>query len=126
MTEQDTSGTPERTGTYPFIAIDILQGAATGLGATHLYRHDLESFLYVLLWVSCYPVPPTPSPTSTTSSAPKRAGDVFWPHDDPFHSWISQSEGTVASLKMANIVSTERIFAQLLACFDPASSGSRT
>ncbi|RPB18322.1 hypothetical protein L211DRAFT_772699, partial [Terfezia boudieri ATCC MYA-4762] len=51
ITEQDTSGIPERTGTYPFIAIAILQGAATGLATIHRYRHDLESFLYVLLWV---------------------------------------------------------------------------
>ncbi|KAF8415971.1 hypothetical protein EV426DRAFT_513669, partial [Tirmania nivea] len=49
VTEQNTSGIPERTGTYPFIAIAILQGTAT-----HRYRHDLESFLYVLLWVACY------------------------------------------------------------------------
>ncbi|KAF8451443.1 hypothetical protein BGX38DRAFT_1045655, partial [Terfezia claveryi] len=45
VTEQNTLGIPERTGTYPFIAIDILRGTAT-----HRYRHDLESFLYVLLW----------------------------------------------------------------------------
>lgn len=33
------------TGTRPFMAIGVLKGEA------HTYRHDLESFLYVLLWV---------------------------------------------------------------------------
>lgn len=32
-------------GTRPFMAIGVLKGKA------HTYRHDLESFLYVLLWV---------------------------------------------------------------------------
>jgi serine/threonine protein kinase len=34
-----------RTGTRPFLAIGIL------LGESHTYRHDLESFFYVFLWV---------------------------------------------------------------------------
>ncbi|KAI0142834.1 hypothetical protein GGR57DRAFT_376041 [Xylariaceae sp. FL1272] len=33
------------TGTRPFMAIGVLQGEP------HTYRHDLESFFYVLLWV---------------------------------------------------------------------------
>ncbi|KAF8419397.1 hypothetical protein BGX38DRAFT_1309570 [Terfezia claveryi] len=44
------SGALDRTGTYPFIAIQVLRGRER-----HRYRHDLESFLYVLLWVCCYP-----------------------------------------------------------------------
>ncbi|KAF8447107.1 hypothetical protein BGX38DRAFT_1049093, partial [Terfezia claveryi] len=39
------SGALDRTGTYPFIAIQILLGQER-----HRYRHDLESFLYVLIW----------------------------------------------------------------------------
>ncbi|CAD6501136.1 BgTH12-01390 [Blumeria graminis f. sp. triticale] len=41
------------TGTMQFIALDILRNsfAETGTVVTHTYRHDLESFLYVLLWV---------------------------------------------------------------------------
>ncbi|SZF00314.1 unnamed protein product [Blumeria hordei] len=41
------------TGTMQFIALDILENsfAATGTVVTHSYRHDLESFLYVLVWV---------------------------------------------------------------------------
>jgi len=118
VAEQDTSGIPERTGTYPFIAIAILQGAATGLAATHRYRHDLESFLYVLLWVACYPAASTRSSTLVAPSADVRHGG-FWPPDDPLNAWGCQSEGTVASLKTSNIVNHENIFDQLLQRFRP-------
>ena len=36
-----------RTGTMLFMAIEILKGAAP----RHTWRHDLESFLYVLIWL---------------------------------------------------------------------------
>ncbi|KAI4106232.1 MAG: hypothetical protein L6R37_002319 [Teloschistes peruensis] len=39
------SGARHQTGTMEFMAIQVLQRV------THTYRHDLESFLYVLLWI---------------------------------------------------------------------------
>lgn len=39
------SGAQQITGTLPFIAIAVLKKWP------HTYRHDLESFLYVLLWM---------------------------------------------------------------------------
>ncbi|KAI0962162.1 hypothetical protein AcV7_001063 [Taiwanofungus camphoratus] len=36
-----------RTGTGPFMALDLLSPGDTPM---HLYRHDLESFFYVLVW----------------------------------------------------------------------------
>ncbi|KAL8647621.1 MAG: hypothetical protein Q9210_005451 [Variospora velana] len=39
------SGARHQTGTMEFMAIQVLQRVA------HTYRHDLESFLYVLLWI---------------------------------------------------------------------------
>lgn len=39
------SGARHQTGTMEFMAIEVLRGKA------HTYRHDLESFLYVLLWI---------------------------------------------------------------------------
>jgi serine/threonine protein kinase len=42
------SSSKHRTGTKPFMAIDLLRGDPT----THLYRHDLESLFYVLVWIS--------------------------------------------------------------------------
>ncbi len=39
------SGARHQTGTMEFLAIQVLQRVA------HTYRHDLESFFYVLLWI---------------------------------------------------------------------------
>ena len=39
------SGARHQTGTMEFMAIEVLRKVA------HTYRHDLESFLYVLLWI---------------------------------------------------------------------------
>ena len=39
------SGARHQTGTMEFMAIEVLRGVA------HTYRHDLESFFYVLLWI---------------------------------------------------------------------------
>ncbi|KAG6037944.1 hypothetical protein E4U41_004648 [Claviceps citrina] len=39
------SGAKHRTGTMEFMAIEVLEGKS------HTYRHDLESFFYVLLWL---------------------------------------------------------------------------
>ena len=42
----------ERTGTVPFMALDLLTPAGQRGEVKHLYRHDLESFIWVLVWVS--------------------------------------------------------------------------
>ena len=39
-----------RTGTGPFMAIDLLR---LKMGPPHYYRHDFESFFYTLLWSAC-------------------------------------------------------------------------
>jgi len=39
------SGARHQTGTMEFMAIEVLRGI------DHTYRHDLESFFYVLLWI---------------------------------------------------------------------------
>ncbi|KAH9205216.1 hypothetical protein DL95DRAFT_528943 [Leptodontidium sp. 2 PMI_412] len=39
------SGASHRTGTMQFMAIEVLQGKG------HSYRHDLESFFYVFIWM---------------------------------------------------------------------------
>lgn len=46
----DSTGAPHRTGTLPFMAIDILRGEHS----SHLYHYDVESFLYVLIWSCIY------------------------------------------------------------------------
>ena len=41
----------ERTGTVTFMALDLLTSEGQGGEIKHLYRHDLESFIWVLVWV---------------------------------------------------------------------------
>ncbi|KAI1276832.1 serine/threonine-protein kinase Sgk2 [Xylaria sp. FL0933] len=42
------SGAIQQTGTIQFMAVEVLNNIA------HTYRHDLESFFYVLLWLCAY------------------------------------------------------------------------
>ncbi|KAF7421119.1 hypothetical protein PC9H_011639 [Pleurotus ostreatus] len=42
--------TNHRTGTGPFMALDLLDKVP----AVHLYRHDLESLFYVLIWAAVH------------------------------------------------------------------------
>ncbi|KAG1733221.1 uncharacterized protein EDB91DRAFT_646737 [Suillus paluster] len=51
-TTHDGPSGNERTGTVPFMAIDLLTPAAINGEVEHLYRHDAESFIWVLTWVS--------------------------------------------------------------------------
>ena len=43
------SGAPHRTGTMQFMAIEVLRRTAP-----HSWRHDLESFFYVLIWICVF------------------------------------------------------------------------
>jgi hypothetical protein len=43
--DSDPSGARYRTGTMQFMAVEVLRKA------DHTYRHDLESFFYVLIWM---------------------------------------------------------------------------
>ncbi|KAH7891032.1 hypothetical protein F5I97DRAFT_122476 [Phlebopus sp. FC_14] len=42
----------ERTGTVPFMALDLLTEEALRGEVMHLYEHDAESFIWVLTWIS--------------------------------------------------------------------------
>ncbi|OJA11262.1 hypothetical protein AZE42_05676 [Rhizopogon vesiculosus] len=41
----------ERTGTVPFMALELLTKQGQRGEIKHLYRHDLESFIWALAWV---------------------------------------------------------------------------
>jgi hypothetical protein len=41
----------ELTGTIPFMALDLLSAEAQRGEVKHLYRHDLESFMWVFIWI---------------------------------------------------------------------------
>ncbi|KIM38558.1 hypothetical protein M413DRAFT_42752, partial [Hebeloma cylindrosporum] len=44
-----------RTGTTPFLALDLLAPERQGSKVERRYRHDLESFFWVLAWITaCY------------------------------------------------------------------------
>ncbi|KIK33251.1 hypothetical protein CY34DRAFT_29547, partial [Suillus luteus UH-Slu-Lm8-n1] len=42
----------ERTGTVPFMAVDLLTKRGQRGEVKHLYRHDLESFIWCFAWIS--------------------------------------------------------------------------
>ncbi|KAG1897794.1 uncharacterized protein F5891DRAFT_1046070 [Suillus fuscotomentosus] len=42
----------ERTGTVPFMSLDLLTPEATADEVEHVYQHDVESLIWVLIWVS--------------------------------------------------------------------------
>ncbi|KAG1893873.1 uncharacterized protein F5891DRAFT_1256963 [Suillus fuscotomentosus] len=42
----------ERTGTVPFMALDLLTKEGQRGEVKHLYRHDLESFIWCFAWIS--------------------------------------------------------------------------
>ncbi|KAF8428817.1 hypothetical protein EV426DRAFT_586271, partial [Tirmania nivea] len=101
------SGALDRTGTYPFIAIQVLRGRER-----HRYRHDLESFLYVLLWVCCYPV-------VAGSAIILSPFDSIWPALDPLSKWHDEDEFSVASHKIAHVIDDSMLFGLLLERFRP-------
>ncbi|KAG2032589.1 hypothetical protein BDR03DRAFT_903550 [Suillus americanus] len=41
----------ERTGTVPFMALELLSAQAQRGEVKHLYRHDLESFMWCFAWI---------------------------------------------------------------------------
>jgi hypothetical protein len=49
---RDSPSGLELTGTVPLMAIEMLTQDAIEGKVKHLYRHDAESFLWVLTWVS--------------------------------------------------------------------------
>ena len=46
--DSQSQSSKHRVGTKPFMAIDLLNGKSPA----HLYRHDLESLFYVLVWIT--------------------------------------------------------------------------
>ena len=47
-TDSTSTSSKHRTGTKPFMAIDLIHPDPT----VHMYRHDLESMFYVLVWIT--------------------------------------------------------------------------
>ncbi|KAG1772959.1 hypothetical protein EV702DRAFT_1131986 [Suillus placidus] len=49
--QRDSPSSLERTGTVPFMAVDLLTPEAIAGKVEHVYAHDAESFIWVLTWV---------------------------------------------------------------------------
>ncbi|KIM29584.1 hypothetical protein M408DRAFT_115928 [Serendipita vermifera MAFF 305830] len=50
----DATTSTEPTGTLPFMALEMLETVTTKTFRPHLYRHDVESFLWVVIWVCAH------------------------------------------------------------------------
>ena len=85
-------------GTAPFMANELLRSDESGL--LHLYRHDLESFFYVMLIVaSHYEIEP---PTEGQDGGLRTRWDL---DKLPYQEWFNQnSYTTIASLKRSTLM----------------------
>ena len=72
-----------RTGTPLFMAVDLLSDEALSMGVPRLYRHDLESFAWILLYAS------------TCVKDGKENMDV-----EPFRHWVSISTSQLQEKKL--------------------------
>jgi serine/threonine protein kinase len=50
--ETEVSAAHHRTGTLPFMALELVDNDEAD--PIHLYRHDLESFFYILIWAATH------------------------------------------------------------------------
>lgn len=137
----NASGAHDRTGTFPFLAINILSGSES-----HRYRHDLESLFYVFLVMCCYPggLPPNYTPRRRASSTgqartttrkswstnkalrglllpparPQDAQDAgLFPPENPLGDWFTGSLWNVYTHKTTGIVTSDWHFEVLLTRF---------
>lgn len=100
----DPSGAPHRTGTMEFMAIGALRAHV------HTFRHDLESFFYVFLWVCIqYPIFPEPE-----SKARKRVWKpVLGPWgSDTFESAAIAKWGDMGRASLGSGLGLERLLDQ--------------
>jgi hypothetical protein len=51
LAEQPSPSGSERTGTIPFMALDLIHPEHPPGSAKHEYRHDHESFVWTLYWI---------------------------------------------------------------------------
>lgn len=82
-TNINNTSSKQRTGTQPFMAIDLLQPDPP----VHKYRHDLESMFYVLVWI-----------TSRFDSGEEII-------DPPLQEWADYGGATLVEKKSSSIIS---------------------
>jgi len=84
----------ERTGTMPFMALDILSHIAHDAHRIHLYRYDVESFLWVAIWVC-----------GTYEGGEER-------QDAPFEAWTQGGASLCQALKLYFLVGRENLWSK--------------
>ncbi|KAF4120787.1 Protein kinase domain [Geosmithia morbida] len=81
------SGAQRQTGTVQFMALEVLRSV------DHTYRHDLESFLYVLIWMCA---------RQSWNNALSGVGEMR-PRTDLLRNWEVGSFEEIASTKMGHV-----------------------
>ncbi|KAJ8127438.1 hypothetical protein O1611_g6198 [Lasiodiplodia mahajangana] len=82
------SGARQQTGTMQFIAIEVLHRA------DHTYRHDLESFFYVLLWMCA----------RVAWTKPNWRGEKTEPENSLLLRWVMGDFGAIADAKLFHML----------------------
>lgn len=93
-----------RTGTRPFMALDLLKEIASP--PKQIYRHDLESFYWLLLWIACR----YPSSEFTAKGAQK-----------PFEDWLTLDQRSLYNAKTIHLMDTLHL--DLTETFCPIDAG---
>jgi len=88
------STSTERTGTMPFMALEILAHIAAGNHWVHLYRYDVESFLWVAIWVC-----------GTYEDGKER-------RDAPFKAWTQGDAPLCQALKLYFLAEQENLWSK--------------
>ncbi|KAL7962532.1 serine/threonine-protein kinase Sgk2 [Trichoderma compactum] len=88
LRDSEPSGARHQTGTMQFMAVEVLRTK------DHTYRHDLESFFYVLLWMCA---------RQSWSRDKKFAGQEKPPQDSLLRKWEIGTFGDIARTKTGDM-----------------------
>ncbi|KAG9228380.1 hypothetical protein BJ875DRAFT_389540 [Amylocarpus encephaloides] len=97
------SGARHRTGTMQFMAIEVLEGKG------HTYRHDLESFFYVFVWMCIR--------YGYEGARREKVNKVMRPKTNILRGWYTGTYTEIANTKQGHVVKTR--FENVIVEFSP-------
>ncbi|KAI0781944.1 hypothetical protein C8Q75DRAFT_812085 [Abortiporus biennis] len=103
-----------RTGTQPFMAMDLLKKAGRKGGIPHLYRHDLESFIWILVWYSEPMIDGTPLDTNSWATS---TAEYCWKDKNAF--WTESTKYTSDTQEKLLLLALKLIFWMKTKVFSP-------
>jgi hypothetical protein len=107
------SGASHRTGTMQFMAIDVLQGKG------HTYRHDLESFFYVFIWMCIrYGYGDVDDLEESAASRSKPKKRMRPTQTSILRGWYSGTYAEIANVKRGHMVGLQYVTAEFAPEFD--------